>query len=1257
MSFAAALTKLKQLENPYPGLRPFETDEAHLFFGRDQQVAELVERLAERHFAAVVGLSGSGKSSLVRAGLIPALRGGQIADAQARWRVVVMRPAGAPFASLAEELTSCGLDASGLRQSSHGLIEVARQLNEDESLLLVVDQFEELFRYKELTPTKDAKQQRDECASEAAEFVQLLLAASRRQPPIYLVLTMRSDYLGDCAEFRDFPETLNQCQYLVPRMTREQRKEAIEAPLGRVRIAPSLLQRILNDAGDEPDQLPVLQHALMRTWENWRAADPTETRGIELADYEKAGGFENALNQHADELLKGVDEALAEKIFRRLTKRAADHRERRDPAQLRDLWEVCAADTPEKQKQVCAVLDQFRKGSATFLFSRRPQDEPLEAEDYLDITHESLIRQWGKMRQWMAAEAEASSRYLRVVDAAVAYDNGTGNLWRDPELSFALLRWESAKPTAAWGRRYARELGKRDKDFEAARSFLEKSEVARNLEAKKAERRRKRRTFAMAGSMILAVGIAAFFFVMSSRLRQEHLSRLAGVLLAESRSLEAKTPAALQRSVLYAAESTRYQPPKTTPDPSIYALEELGLSLLPSRVGLISTNGPVLTVAISRDGTYIAVGSWDKTIRVLKKSGRKLSEVWNKTLAGPLRSAVFSEDGKLLAAGSDDGARVFDAQTGKQLWERSDWAAVWKVAFSTDGMTLATANQNKAASIFDGATGKSIDLPNEGGVVGGVNSVAVSPDGKYVATGGRDKFVHLFKKDGTPIWPGKKEIPGKQEGALAAVEFSPSGTLLATAGEDGTARVYSVKTGAELHRWAHGGGVRSISFSPDGKYLATGSADGTARVFDLGSGAEISRLMHGDAVNVVVFAGDSRAVATGSSDSTARLFEPHSGTELFRQAHSDAVGAVALSAKGHYLVSGSMDKTAGVWDSSPRDQMAYFPLGNEEKISQMSISPNGRYLGAVGEGIVHVIDMNTGALLARSQAPGDPSYDVIGISGNGGRIATGGSEGVAVLETATGKWIPALTTGNALSIDMSVDGKYVAVTHPEGGLELVDIAKRTERWPNKDFLDTSAIVSFSPKGTYVAEAGEGGKIRIFLAASGQEVAALDHKFDDACKERSWQPCTVGSLQFSFNEALLVTASNDNSVRIYDLAKKQQIRRITNESVILAVTFSPDDRYLAAAGSDYIGRIFEVSSGKLLSTLKLPHSVFFPLCFSPDNRYIFSASDLGALRVVRRLWRPEDLRQEVCTRMGQSIDPTEWKKYSDDPPRPICPNRQ
>ena len=271
----------RAIKNPFPGLRPFETEEYRLFFGREGQSDELIERLQRARFLAVVGTSGSGKSSLIRAGLMPALRGGMMKGAGSGWRIAVMRPGGDPIGNLAAELVKkevlseagAGLPddeaeaviEATLRSGSLGIVNVARIARlGDEKLLIVVDQFEELFRFRAAHEGGST--------DEASAFVKLLLEAARQRDfSIYIVLTMRSDFLGDCAQFQGLPEAINDGQYLIPRMTRDERRFAVTGPVGvtRGKISEPLINRLLNDVGDNPDQLPILQHALMRTWEYW----------------------------------------------------------------------------------------------------------------------------------------------------------------------------------------------------------------------------------------------------------------------------------------------------------------------------------------------------------------------------------------------------------------------------------------------------------------------------------------------------------------------------------------------------------------------------------------------------------------------------------------------------------------------------------------------------------------------------------------------------------------------------------------------------------------------------------------------------------------------------------------------------------------------------------------------------------------------------------------------------------------------------
>ena len=539
MSFAAVVQRLQALENPYPGLRAFDIAESHLFFGRDAQVAELVGRLERHRFLAIIGVSGSGKSSLVRAGLIPALERGGVWEAARRWRRVVTQPAGAPFESLSADLAAAGLDGSRLRESSQSLTQIARQLPPDETLLVVVDQFEELFRYKSVTPTTTGSRvTRDRQASDAADFVQLLLEASRQHPAVYVVITMRSDYLGDCAEFRDLPETLNECQYLIPRMTRQQRQEAIELPLGRVSIAPSLVQRLLNDAGDEPDQLPILQHSLMRTWNHWRVSDPQQTRAIQLADYETIGGFEEALNRHAEELLGAVHKDVAACVFKRLTARGRDNRERRDPATLQQLWDVCGASTPDTRQQVKDVIDRFRGGDATFL---RPRSGDVTPDTYVDITHESLIRLWKTLRdEWLPAEQLSVRTLSSLAERARDWTENRAEplTGRDFE---RFAEWDRKRnKNRAWALHYVDEPA-----LDAVERFLDESR-------RKEKTRLLKRRLVFSGKVMLAVMAVIWIagWYIESRQKEAQRARLA----AEAEATAARATAEQAEKVAEVSE-------------------------------------------------------------------------------------------------------------------------------------------------------------------------------------------------------------------------------------------------------------------------------------------------------------------------------------------------------------------------------------------------------------------------------------------------------------------------------------------------------------------------------------------------------------------------------------------------------------------------------------------------------------------------------------------------------------------------------
>jgi uncharacterized RDD family membrane protein YckC len=483
------LAPITARRNPFPGLRPFREDEAQLFFGRENQVDTMVNKLAATRFLAVVGTSGSGKSSLVNCGLRPALHRGLMASAGPAWRIVQFRPGSDPIQSLAQALAAAGVLYSGykedvpieeivetyLHQSEKGVVQTFRKthLPEGTNLLVVVDQFEELFRYWKLG-TADEKEQYT-ITENAIPFVNLLLEASaERNCSIYVVLTMRSDFLGDCSQFYGLPEAINEGQYLVPRMTRDERRASIAGPVsvGGAEIDPVLLTRLVNDVGDNPDQLSILQHALNRTWACWEFHGAEGE--LELEHYTEIGTMAEALNQHANEAFQQLETPerakICEKLFKALTDLGTDPRGIRRPLKLATLTEIAGTGSEEEVK---AVIEAFREPSRSFLMP--PVPEPLVPEKVIDISHESLMRVWERLRRWAEDEANSARRYRRLAETAALEKTGKARLWRDPDLQLALDWQEEQAPTPAWA-------NLNGGHFELATAFLERSRSERDHE-------------------------------------------------------------------------------------------------------------------------------------------------------------------------------------------------------------------------------------------------------------------------------------------------------------------------------------------------------------------------------------------------------------------------------------------------------------------------------------------------------------------------------------------------------------------------------------------------------------------------------------------------------------------------------------------------------------------------------------------------------------------------------------------------------
>jgi hypothetical protein len=522
---------------PYPGLRAFKRDESLLFFGRESCVDSMIERLARGRFLAVLGASGSGKSSLVRTGLFEGLELGFYARAGARWTIIETRPGGAPMANLAFALAGAksaepnpqpaAMVQALLERGPRGLIEWAQGgvLKPSENILICIDQFEELFRYG------------DYAAREEAEAFVAVLLESARSPdvPIHIVVTMRSEYLGACALMPGLAEQMNAGFYLTPRMTRDECRRAIEGPAAILgfEIEPSLVNQILNDMASfapweeetsaargqimsrRADQLPLMQHLLNQLWLLANMNRQSDHLCLTLQDYTDVGGLSGALDQHGGNIMASLaheDRAFVPMAFRTLVSGQDATNAVRRPCKLSELQTEGEERKAGGRAAVLRVIEAFRANGCNFI--QPPPEYPLNSDTLIDISHESLIRQWSSLTEWVSDEARSEANWRRLLVGAERHASGVGELLSGLDLASLEQWWEAEYPTKAWAERNGSNYDLAASFLKASRSARDEADMQRTVQTKR-ERRRLIATLA-AVSIALVFALGAIFVGLKS---------------------------------------------------------------------------------------------------------------------------------------------------------------------------------------------------------------------------------------------------------------------------------------------------------------------------------------------------------------------------------------------------------------------------------------------------------------------------------------------------------------------------------------------------------------------------------------------------------------------------------------------------------------------------------------------------------------------------------------------------------------------
>ena len=1069
-----------EVRNPYKGLRSFLEADAGDFFGRESLTARLVERAATDRFLAVVGPSGSGKSSVVRAGVVPALRlrGFRVVEVTPgaypleELEAALLRIAENPPASLLEQLAN---DERGLLRS------VKRVLPGDASeLLVVLDQLEELF-----TLVGDEGVREHFLAS---------VACAVRDPHsrVRVVATLRADFYDRPLQYRGFAELVRDGAEVVLPLSPDELERAIAAPARQVglHLQEGLLAEIVADVVDEPSALPLLQYALTELVER------RDGEALTRASYRAIGGISGALAGSAEAVYGRLDDVgreAARQLFLRLVATGPGAITRRR-VERRELDSLAG---------VAAVIDEF--GAARLLSFDR---DPRSGEPTVELAHEALLGAWDRLRGWADGAREDVRLHRRLGIAAGEWDDA------DRDDSF-LLRGSQLARFEAWAEASI-----------LSRTELEDAFLGASLAERDRERARNRRSVVRLRALVvvLAIAVAAaaaltvVAFDQSNRSKQEARNANARRLAAAAVANLAIDP---ELSILLALRATEAEP--QLPD----AVDALHRAIAASRVVRTIRGAGSKAVAYSPDGSRIATGGPRRVVVFDQMTGKRVF-----ALAVPRTHAVaYSPDGSRLATRSDDGTVfVWNARTGgreERLREPNRIGTWGGVAFSPDGHELAADNYDAGIAIWDVRTGRvARTLPITPTVCG----IAWSPTGGEIATGDCGRFTTLARVRVWDAGTGKlvANLPDDANGLLSPV-FSPDGRRIAVANLGGIGLVEDARTGAKLLTLrGHSGEVLAAAYSRDGRLLATTGTDGTVRIWAASDGRALLTLPAGSVpVNAVAFSRDGGKVASVSADGKARIWDitDAGSRDLWTvDAHPGGVESLTYSGDGAQLVStGYADRHERYWDARTGAAGRVFKVaGFPGVVAYGAITADSRYrasfeaTNAAGDTIdlaedgaaqdtARLVDSG-GRLLATVGHHHQGIYSVV-FDGTGKRLAVGNGDGVVeIYAVPSGGLETTIATrqGIVATVAFSQDGRLLATGGQDMTTRLWDLRTGTEL---DSFIGHTApltALAFDPSGTHLATGSMDGTIRVY-------VLPVDRLMDVARARltRGWTPddCT------------------------------------------------------------------------------------------------------------------------------------------------------
>ncbi len=1185
------------LVEPYRGLQVFDEAHAACFFGRDAEAQRIVERFKEGRFLAVLGASGSGKSSVVRAGLIPALRGGALRGSE-HWPIRVVRPRGTPLTELAAELArSSGQGTvaghvAALRGDARTLYQESLAALHDESqqMVWIVDQFEEVY-----TLCQDAE--------ERTRFIDnLLFPASVRDGRVRVLLTMRADFYFKCASHPELAARISAAQFLLGPISESGLREVVERPaaLAGYSFEPGLVETILDDVRQQPGALPLLEYALFQLWQQ----RDTGGRALTLAAYQAIGGVAGALAQRAEEVHESLNEAqrrIARRVLLRLTQPGQGTEDTRRSAPMEEFFGT-EAEAPEVEATVLhlvtARLLTVTSGAAHGRL--------------VDVAHEALIRGWPRLRKWIEEDREGQRLHRRIT--------ADSSEWAESGQEASLLyRGARLAQSQAWLETRFDVANAIERDFVAAGCAARELEAASLLQAERERNAVQQRELEQSKALAIArqQQVAA-----AERVTSRTRSFSAGLAVIALLTLLLAGIVFDQRK---AAEAQRAQANAT-------ALTSLARQLAAQAVE-VSLRSVDLALLLALQAVKINRSS--ETLSALGHGIGARGAV-QRILTGPgawVNAVAASADGHWIASADDAKAViVWDAATGRARWHLAQQAAATAVAFAPDSSWLASAGSDGQVTQWDMASGERLrSWPSNGPV----HALIAGADGTSLASGGKDGALRRWQLTDT-----QAHATAVNVGVVRGLAQAADGRWIASTGDDGRIAIAS-SANPKAARWidAHTGPVWALAASPNGRLVASAGGDGTVAIWEVDTGRLQWRgAGRKGAVFSVAFSHDGQWLASGGDDQEVRLWGAKDGALVARlTGHQAAVKSVAFGAGDRQLVSGGPDPRIIVWDLDAVRFPGVFVSG--DTLDYATLSRDGKLLAAAGKGGNTYVWKLPAAEPAAGLAGHAKPVQGLAFNPGGSWLAIAGVDETIDLRAMNGaapssQAIRVLRghTADVWGVAFSADGSQLASGSTDASVIVWDTATGGALRTLPARKEWVYGVAYSPDGRWLASSGGDKNVLISDARTGRAVQTL-----------AGHSQATNGIAFSDNSAWLAVASDDHNVSLWRTSDWTRTALLKGHAAAAwGVAFSPDHSMLVSGGWDRTLIAWDVASGTQVFQLQSSEDRVNTVAWLPSGLQVVTAG--GATRA--RLWDMDvaGWPARACAIANRNLTHAEWRQF-------------